>query len=152
VVRNVGNLVPPAKAESNLTQIDGSALAAAEFSVLRLNVSHIVVCGHSECGAMNALASAAPMEDVPHFKSWLTYGMAALQKLNQGVATDPTLSRVNQLSQLNVLQQIEHLKSHSFIRRQVEKSKLQIHGWWFDIAKADVYSFEETRGRFQLIE
>jgi carbonic anhydrase len=152
VVRNVGNLVPPAGTGPNPKLIGGSVLAAAEFSILRLNVSHIIVCGHSECGAMQTLLAENPPNDTPYLKSWLTYGEPALKKLKQETAFDSKLSRVNQLSQFNVLQQIEHLKSHSFIRKQVEENKVQIHGWWFDIAKADVYAFEKDAGKFKLIE
>lgn len=152
VVRNVGNLVPPADTGRNPKLIGGSVLAAAEFSILNLGVSHVVVCGHSECGAMHTLLSPNSIDDKPYLKTWLAYGEPSLQKFTKEPAIDPSLSRVNQLSQLNVLQQIEHLKSHSFIRKQVDENKIQIHGWWFDIAKADVYAYDESQRRFQLIE
>ncbi len=152
VVRNVGNLVPPAGVGPNPKLIGGSVLAAAEFSVLRLNVEHIVVCGHSECGAMHALLAEKSPEDCPYLRTWLAYAEPSLVRYKIEAALDPKLSAVNQLSQRNVLQQIEHLKSHAFIRDQVEKGKVQIHGWWFDIAKADVYAYSHQKNCFELIE
>ncbi len=157
VVRNVGNLVPPSGAKPNPDQIDESALAAVEFAIMQLHVPHIVVCGHSDCGAMNALLSGVTPENTPHLKSWLHYGSPALQTFNSGlIKPNIGFTPVNQLSQINVLQQIEHLKSYPFVRRNVEAGKLTIHGWWFDIAKADVYSYREGEkfgsGQFQIIE
>ncbi|MBN8554660.1 MAG: carbonic anhydrase [Deltaproteobacteria bacterium] len=152
VIRNVGNLVPPASSVPSVNESDVSALAAVEFSVLKLNVAHIVVCGHSECGAMKALAFPTDLETTPHLKSWLHYGEPSLDKINRGISLDKKLSRENQLSQINVLQQIEHLKSYPFIQEQLDQSKIEIHGWWFDIAKADVHSFNKKTNRFELIE
>ncbi len=152
VVRNVGNMIPPAGVKPLSTEIDESAIAAAEFAVLRLNVSHIIVCGHSECGAMDAISSHTTIESAIHLKSWLKYGLPAFAKLNKGITLDPELSQSNQLSQLNVLEQVEHLKSHPFIRKQVDDGKLEVHGWWFDIAKADVYRYDKEKRRFQVIE
>lgn len=143
VLRNLGNLMPPADAQEN------SAPAAMEFSVLSLNVSDIIICGHSECGAMQALAEGTAC---PHLKSWLQYGEEALNKVREGITLDSTLSEHNQLSQVNVLQQMEHVKSYAFIRERLEKKQLRVHGLWFDIAKADVYCYEKSQDRFVLID
>ena len=148
VIRNVGNLVPPVSADDR----DTSALAAVEFSVMQLNVRHIVVCGHSGCGAMQALSYPSNLDHAPHLKSWLDYGKPSLEKMNKGISLDPLLPKEDQLSQLNVLQQIEHLKSYPFIQNQLKAGKIEIHGWWFEIAKANVYAFNQTSNRFELIE
>ena len=58
----------------------------------------------------------------------------------------------NQISQVNVLQQMEHITSYPFIRDRLEKKQLRIHGWWFDIAKADVYCYEKDLNQFILID
>ncbi len=146
VLRNVGNLVPPASSE------DASASAAIEFSVFALNISDIIVCGHSECGAMQALVKNADVQSCPHMMSWLKYGEESLNIVKKGGAINPTLSLHNQLSQVNVLQQIEHIKSYPFVRERLEKKTLRIHGWWFDIAHADVYCYEKELNQFILID
>lgn len=151
VVRNVGNLIPPS-AKGNSTQADVSALAAAEFSVLKLHVTDVVICGHSDCGAMNALFQSKPDSETPHFQTWLAHADAALEDFKKGKSLDSTLSPVNQVSQLNVLRQMEHLKSHSFIQERLRQGKLKIHGWWFDIAKADVYAFDAHERKFRIID
>jgi carbonic anhydrase len=147
VLRNMGNLIPPA---SSLQ--DSSASAALEFSVFTLNVSDIIVCGHSECGAMQVLAQGLNNCSYPHLISWLKYGEEALNKVRNGFVITPSLSENNQISQANVLQQIEHIKSYPFIRDRLIKKQLRVHGWWFDIAQADVYCYEQQLNQFVLID
>lgn len=148
VLRNVGNLIPP----SSLVSLDSSAAAAIEFALFSLNVSDIVVCGHSECGAMLALANGVEEECCSHLKTWLTYGAAALKKVLDGFVLDKSLSLHNRISQANVLQQIEHLLSYPFVQERLEKKKLRIHGWWFDIAKVSVYCYEPDLMEYILID
>lgn len=148
VLRNIGNLVPPAACASE----DSSAPAVIEFSVFSLNVSDIIICGHSECGAMLALSQGFDHVSCPHLESWLKYGAESLARLKKGDVIDPLLSKHNQLSQVNVLQQMEHVLSYPFIQAQVKSGKLRIHGWWFDIAKADVYAYEKAANQFVLID
>ena len=126
-------MIPPA----SLALQDNSAAAVMEFSIFSLNVSDIIVCGHSECGAMQALAQGVGNHSCPHLESWLKYGEKALNLVRRGFIIDPLLSKHNQISQVNVLQQMEHIKSYQFIRDRLEKKQIRIHGWWFDITKAD---------------
>ena len=147
VLRNVGNLIPPYNADH-----DNSAAAVIEFSIFSLNVSNIIVCGHSECGAIQAMIKGVADDCCSHLKSWLRFGEESLQKVRKGVSINPSLSEQNQVSQLNVLQQMEHLKTYPFIRERIEKKKLQVHGWWFDIAHADVYAYEKHLKQFILID
>lgn len=148
VLRNIGNLIPPADAEAN----ESSAQAAIEFSVFSLNISDIIICGHSECGAMQALAQGFDSPCCPHLISWLKYGEESLNKVRGGFTINPALSEHNQISQVNVLQQMEHVISYPFIRERIAKKHLRVHGWWFDIAKADVYSYEQDINQFVLID
>ncbi len=148
VVRNIGNLIPPVSAESQ----EVSAQAAIEFSIFSLNISDIIICGHSECGAMKALSQGLDNPCCSHLASWLKFGEEALHKVRNGVVITPDLSEHNQISQVNVLQQMEHVMSYPFIQERMNKKKVRVHGWWFDIAKADVYAYEPTLNQFVLID
>src|SRR5215468_11024899 len=99
-MRNVGNLVPPATAEGVSTG-DLSEASAIEYSVLVLKVSHIVVCGHSECGAMKAVLARSPKLRVPNLDRWLYHAGAAAVRLDHEGPLDASLKRHDQLSQLN---------------------------------------------------
>ncbi|HSX04587.1 MAG TPA: carbonic anhydrase [Rhabdochlamydiaceae bacterium] len=148
VLRNIGNLIPPVTAPLQ----DNSASAVIEFAIFSLKVSDIIICGHSECGAMQALSQGIDTLCCPHLESWLKYGEESLDKVKKGFKINPSLSEHNQLSQVNVLQQIEHTKSYPFIRERLEKKEIRVHGWWFDIAKADVYCYEQSVNQFVLID
>lgn len=148
VLRNIGNLVPPCHCPDH----DNSVSAALEFSVFSLKVSNIIICGHSECGAMQALSDGIDTLCCPHLESWLKYGEVSLNKVRNGFVIDASLSEHNQISQVNVLEQIEHIRSYPFVRERIEKKQLRIHGWWFDIAHADVYCYEEALKQFILID
>jgi len=148
VLRNIGNLIPPVTSSDQ----DNSASAVLEFSIFSLNVADIIVCGHSECCAMQTLSQGVDAQSCPHLASWLKYGEESLKKVRNGFVINQKLSEHNQISQVNVLQQMEHIASYPFIRERLEKKKLRIHGWWFDIAQADVYCYEQDLHQFILID
>lgn len=147
VIRNMGNLIPPDSTKLH----DNSAGAAIEYALLTLNVRDIIVCGHSECGAMMAIADGITTLS-KNIQGWLHYGLPSLKRVKQGFIPDRSLSLHNQISQVNVLQQIDHILSYPIVRERVEAKKLRFHGWWFDIAHADVYCYEESLNQFVLIE
>lgn len=131
---------------------DEAEAAAIEYSVLTLKVSYIIVCGHSECAAMRALVGDRSKVETPNLKSWLRHGDPAVEQLKSGIVLDPALTEHNQLSQLNVLLQMEHVKSYPAVRKRMDEGTLSVHGWWFDIAKADVYAYRKSLKRFVLID
>jgi carbonic anhydrase len=151
VMRNVGNLVPPATVEGASTG-DLSEASAIEYSVLVLGVRHIVVCGHSECGAMKAALAGKPMPDTPNLAKWLHHVTTAVFRLDQEGPLDSQLNRHNQLSQLNVLVQLEHLASYPIVRHRLADGTLQLSGWWFDIATGEVWSYDRDSRAFKAID
>jgi carbonic anhydrase len=151
VIRNVGNLIPPCD-EHGISNSDVSEAAAIEFSVTNLKVRDIIVCGHSECGAMRALIGDRRTVETPHLRQWLRHGDKALEQLKSGVVLDPSIAPHNQLSQLNVLLQMKHVKSFPEINRRINEGTLTVHGLWFELAKADVYAYEEQFKKFVLID
>jgi carbonic anhydrase len=154
VIRNVGNLIPPYSERESLSGY-GSEAAAIEFALRTLPVSEVVVCGHSECGAIGALAHRHAPDAVPEdpaFKGWIRHGEGSLRQLDAGAQLGAHLERHNQLSQLNVLEQLEHLKTYPGVQDRLSRGHLRLHGWWFDIKEADVYEYEQSEGRFHLID
>lgn len=149
VTRNVGNLIPPAgdhpAAESS------SEAAALEFAVLSLNVRDIIICGHSDCGAMRAALGHRHLEGAAHLESWLRLVEPALRSFEKnplGAALEPH----NRLAQLNVLRQLEHLRTYPFVAQREGAGTIRLHAWYFDIADADLYAYEPDRDQFVLID
>ena len=151
VMRNVGNLIPPATDEG-LSIGDFSEASAIEYAVLALKVTNIVVCGHSECGAMKAAMARNPGPDAPNLEKWLHHARTAAFRLDHEGALDATLKPHDQLSQINVLVQLEHLMSYPIVRERVGAGTLHLSGWWFDIASGNMYSYERASRSFVLID
>lgn len=150
VVRNVGAIVPPCDHHGHSIH-DRSEAAAIEFAVMNLEVQHIIVCGHSDCGAMHALHAGLENLSLPNLRSWVACATPALLRLKAGEEVNPGLSDVNRLSQINVLEQASHLLTYPIIRARVDARKLSIHAWWFDIGKGDVLAFDPREKRFEQV-
>lgn len=161
VVRNVGNLIPCCGKDGHSTA-DESEAAAIEFALEQLNVKDIIVCGHSECGAMQAILGGRKKVTLPNLQSWLRHGEPALakmgedskraQKLAEAESQPLSLTPLNQLSLMNVLQQIEHLVSYPLVKSRIREGRLGIHGWWFELKTASVYAYDPESEKFLLID
>ncbi|MGW6404333.1 bifunctional SulP family inorganic anion transporter/carbonic anhydrase [Streptomyces sp. NPDC055134] len=146
VVRNVGNLVPLPGAESG----DDSVAAAIEYAVDVLKVQSITVCGHSGCGAMQALLNSPPEGGAQTpLKRWLRHGLPSLARVaaaNQPWARlagrDPA-DAVEQLCLTNVVQQLEHLRAHESVARRLQEGSLELHGMYFHVGEAQAYLLTE---------
>ena len=150
VVRNVGNLVPTCD-PSGVPGADTGEGAAIEFAVLVLNVKDIVICGHSDCGAMSALLSGQLPGGAPHLQAWLRSGRTPLEEVVRDLHFREGLSPVNRLSQANVLRQLDHLRSYPPVREREAAGSLALHAWWFDIAEAEVLAFDGERRSFEVV-
>ncbi|MFF8729423.1 carbonic anhydrase [Streptomyces sp. NPDC015171] len=120
VIRTAGNLVPAYGPEA-----DGVA-ASIEYAVAALGVKDIVVCGHSACGAMTALAEGHDLSDAPAVAAWLRHADAS--KARTAAGDVPALVRQN------VLAQLANLATHPSIARALAHREVTLHGWVFDIA------------------
>ena len=151
VVRNVGNLIAPAEA-SGLSSADESEAAALEFSVLGLHVKDIIVCGHSECGAMQALLQGRSDVEPPNLRAWLRHAEPCVSQLEARQQFAKDHSKANRLSQLNVLQQLEHLQSYPLVRERMAQGSLQLHAWWFELRSAEVQVYDPRRDAFCVLD
>ncbi len=100
---------------------------------------------------MHAISSGLSI-DAPNLKGWLRHGEGALQQFKAGPSLGSHLERHNQISQLNVLEQLGHLRTYPIVQKRLQEGSLILHGWWFDIKEADVYEYEPSDGVFRLID
>ena len=122
VCRNAGNIVPPASA--NL--VANGMTASIEYAVKALGVAHIVVCGHSSCGAVTAALNPDAATGLAEVKAWIEY-----------VQTDGRVG-LNAAIDANVVGQLEHLRSYDFVAEAEAAGDLTLHGWVYDIGSGDV--------------
>lgn len=152
VVRSVGNLVAPA-CEKGIAIGDVSEASAIEFSVGVLGVKHIVVCGHSKCGAMKAaLGGRDKLGSTPNLAAWLEHAEPSMQRLDKSHFIRSELAPEDRLSQINALQQLDHVASYPVVRERVRDNQISLHAWWFNVTNGDVEVFDEERGGFIVLD
>lgn len=137
IVRNVGAFVPP---HGGSAGYHGTS-AAIEFAVLNLNVSRIIVCGHSHCGAIRA-AYEGVSEEAVNLKSWLELASEALLPVRPG----PEAFR--RTEQRAVVLQLERLMDYPMVRRAVEENRMTLHGWHYVIEDGEIHVFDVKQGGF----
>jgi carbonic anhydrase len=150
VVRNVGNMIPPFAISS--TCLGTAEAAAIEFSLTNLPIANIIVCGHSECAAMKAMVSGIDKIEDPFLKTWLSNYDLSTDPSSSPILFDEELSVHNKVAQMNILQQMIHLKGYPLVKKRIKQGLLQVHGWYFDIGKGDVYGYEQEFKKFVLID
>ncbi|MCX7070353.1 MAG: carbonic anhydrase [Gammaproteobacteria bacterium] len=146
VVRNVGNIVPP------YAQFVGGVSAAIEYAVVVLGVKDIVVCGHSDCGAMKATLKPGSTEGMPAVTAWLQHAQIARHVLEENFDEGGDRSRLLALTEENVIAQLNHLRTHPSVAARLASNRLRIHGWVFDIESADIHVFDAEQRCFRTIE
>lgn len=144
IIRNAGNIVPPH------TRVAGGVTASIEYAVAVLGIKHIVVCGHSDCGAMKGALTAA-LADLPHVQEWLDHSRAAVEivKAKHGQAS---ASELDAVTKENVLLQLDHLRTHPAVAAKLGTGAIDMHGWVYDIEHGTVAAYDESQREFVSIE
>jgi carbonic anhydrase len=142
VCRNAGNIVPP------FATMNGGVSSTVEFAVVGLGVRDIIVCGHSDCGAMKALAAPEMPGGMPNVAAWLRHGAAARHVVDTCHGDLEGKDRVRQLSLENVVAQIAHLRTHPSVAAAMATGELALHGWFVDIGAGQVLGLDGETGEF----
>ena len=138
VTRNVGNLVPA------YGEMLGGVSAVIEYAVTALKVQHVVICGHTDCGAMKGLLHPEALEKMPTVKSWLNNAHAALSVASSLAEKDEKPSELlRRVTEENVLLQMQHLRTHPSVAGAIAREELTISGWVYDIGKGEVRISED---------
>jgi len=147
VTRNAGNVVPPyAEPFEGVT-------AAIEYAVVGLGVRHLVVCGHTDCGAMKALLKPGALDAMPAVKTWMGHCRCAIDTFHHVHGAQASgKDAAALLAMENVAAQIAHLRTHPCVAARVASGELTLHGWIFDIEKGCVLALDSETGVFSVIE
>jgi len=141
VIRNAGNIVPPFGPEP------GGVSATVEYAVMALGVKDIVVCGHSNCGAMSAIANCTCLDHMPAVAHWLRYSDAA-KAINESTEHATPEARVNGMVHQNVVAQLSNLRTHPCVALALAKGEITLHGWVYDIESGSIEAFDGKSGVF----
>lgn len=146
VTRNIGNMVPA------YGEMLGGVSAVIEFAVAELKVKHVVICGHSDCGAMKALLHPESVEKLPTVKSWLKNAHTALTVAETLQGRAPEKDLMESLTEQNVLLQLQHLKTHPSVAGAMAQGELTVSGWIYEIGTGHVRVAEDGSREFRHIE
>lgn len=142
ICRNAGNVVPP---HSNET---GGMTASIEFAVAALGISHIVICGHTDCGAMKGAIAPEQLDSLPHVKEWLGHCRSATEVVrDRHGALDK--EHLDEVTCENVVQQLQHLRTHPAVATGLAAGRIQLHGWVYNIGDGEVLYYEEDSRSFK---
>ena len=141
VIRNAGNIVPSYGPEP------GGVSATVEYAVSVLGVTDIVICGHSNCGAMSAICTCQNLEHLPAVAHWLRYSDSAKAIVNaQQFAT--LKERGDALVRANVIAQLANIRTHPSVALALAQKRLDLHGWIYDIESGSVEALDARSGQF----
>ena len=142
VTRNVGNVVPP------YGQMNGGVSTAIEYAVLALGVQHIIICGHSDCGAMRAVLNPASLKKMPTVKAWLHHVEVAKTMVQDNCNCANEAESMHVLTEENVIAQLQHLRTHPSVASRMASGHLFIHGWVYDIETSQIKAYDADKGAF----
>ena len=142
ISRSIGNVVPV-----SMNDVDG-VTATIEYAVDVLKVPHVIICGHSDCGALKAAVNRQGLEKLPKASRWLQHVEAAFshrQPLNEA---DGAHAELYALIRGNVVAQLLNLKVQPSVSRAMREGRLEVHGWYYDILTGRIERFDENARRF----
>ncbi|KTD08220.1 carbonic anhydrase [Legionella jamestowniensis] len=142
-VRNVGNIIPPKE-----TSTVSSEEVAIEYALNVLKIKNIILCGHSDCGAMKGLLVPDLKQQLPSVASWLSHSSTVITTLKER----KDVLTLDDIVKQNVLVQIEHLKTYPAIAEKLKSKELTIHGWFYKFESGEIFIYQETHQDFIILE
>lgn len=148
VVRNVANLVPPCEPDSGRHGVS----AALEYAVCHLEVEHIIVMGHSQCGGIRGLMNGVhECGEHSFIANWVGIAQKAKERVLQEFSDKPAEVQVHACERAAILLSLENLMTFPWIKERVEDSRLALHGWYFDLQAGTLSGVSPVSGNFETL-
>ena len=146
ICRNAGNMVPP------YGEAHGGISATIEYAVAVLEVKHIIVCGHTDCGAMKGVLHPEKVATLPAVKTWLHHGEMARRIVEDSYSSLPEEQKLVALTEENVIAQLEHLHTHPSVASRIVRGELLLHGWVYNIGEGSITAWDPQKSVFVPLE
>jgi carbonic anhydrase len=139
VIRNIANIIPPFDAH------DSNSSSVLEYAVEHLHVEHIVICGHTGCGGINAMLKGIPQDSV--INDWMQHAGKAKENAEKQCCGDLEINTIK----ANVLLQADHLLSFGYVKKRVKENRLKIHKWLYEMSNGSILFFNETDEKWRAL-
>lgn len=145
--RNMGNFVPPYREGED----DPTGVAAfLEYGTQMLSAKHIIVMGHTNCGAIKGIfKKSEEVEKSSFVKNWLRNGETIKRIVIENFGEDDGDGTVEKGFRENVRVQVENVRSYPFIRDAIQRRQITIHGWLYVVKSGGMHYLHEESGEFQ---
>lgn len=142
VLRNAGNLVPPFGPST------GGEGATIEYAIKRLMVRDVIVCGHSHCGAMQALFTPGALDELPQVAAWLKHASPCVELLQVRAASLPAAEMARLVAEQNALLQLDHLRTYPLVQKAIAEGRLRLHAWVYEFERGEVAAYDDQQQCF----
>jgi carbonic anhydrase len=142
VLRNAGNIVPPEGSPPS-----GEA-GTIEYAVHHLHIRDIILCGHTECGAMQGLIHPQATAEMPAVTKWLAMAGPVVERAKTRSPEASGAALLKAVIEENVLIQMEHLQSYPVIRAAAAAGQLRLHAWVYAFERGEVTAFDAQSKQF----
>jgi carbonic anhydrase len=141
IVRNVGNVIPS-------RDLPGGTAAAIQYAVEVLNVENIILCGHTQCGALKAILDPESVTHLEYVSRWVKSTIDVKNVIEEKYSHLEGEAKLTAAIQENVLAQLEHLRQYPFVASRMDAGKLHVNGWIFDVGRGEVFDYDPEYGEF----
>lgn len=146
IIRNAGNIIPPHGRTA------GGVTASIEYAVAVLGVGHIVVCGHTHCGAMHGALNPAGLDGLPNVRDWLELSRAAVEVVKHSHDEPLGKQHLRAVTEQNVLVQLNHLRTHPVVAARLATNRIKLHGWMYEIETGHLLAHADESRRFEPLD
>jgi carbonic anhydrase len=128
--------------------LPGGTAAAIQYAVEVLKVENIIICGHTQCGALQAILDPDSVAHLEYVSRWVKSTISVKQLIEEKYAHLTGEAKLTAAIQENVLAQLEHLREYPFVAKRMDEGKLQVNGWIFDVRRGAVFDYDPEHGEF----
>ncbi|MFN8457425.1 MAG: carbonic anhydrase [Anaerolineae bacterium] len=144
ILRNVANIIPPYE------QRELGITAVLEFAIRRLQVPHLIIMGHTDCGGIKGLDTQTEADPTSALSQWIEFARPAQQAVDAGPGLDD-LERHRAIVEHNVALQLQHVQNYPFILEALEANRLELHGWVYYLRRRLVSAYNPAQKKFVVV-
>lgn len=148
ILRNIANLVPPYLKSNEHHGVSSSI----EYAVCHLEVSDIIILGHSECGGIGALMESANTGEAGEFIGrWVNIAASARDKVLQELPEESQEKQARACEKEAILVSLKNLMTFPWVKDRVSKGQLSLHGWYYNIGTGQLRYYNQLSGEFEIL-